>query len=511
MKIGIVRTSTIKQDIEAQTIELKQFMIADGCKEEEIIIVDGHGASAIKMDDLFRENVEKVKSYIEQGNVDCVYAWQIDRLGRNDEFLMGFKNYLISKKVQLKIQNPRLELLNDDGTVNAGMELAFFLFTALAKQEMEGKKARFKRGREHWAEQGKYMGGEYVRFGYYVDDNGFFQIDEKKADAVRLAFKMYATGNYSMKTLSKELEERGYEYVSNCGNVSRLLRQRAYLGEPLKGKLKLTYPRIISDELFEKVQAVLSANNLNADKQVKHHYFGNKILKCPYCGGNMTSNGKDYICFKSNFSASDCKKMASRVDFVDGLLYQIAVNEHLLFLARNSDLEAERLQNELRINSEKKNALVAAGEAVQGKIERAKLLFKKGLSSEHELDADITKIKIEDDARKNKLLELTEKEKAINAQIKALGVDEYDELLNMWDKVLEEKDEAEISKMIKTHVKKALIVKKAYNLKEITITLVDDRELNFIYKPFNKRGQRLFKIEDGKEIQYLEHYIKRAN
>jgi len=127
------------------------------------------------------------------------------------------------------------------------------------------------------------------------------------------------------------------------------------------------------------------------------------------------------------------------------------------------------------------------------------------------LDADIAKIRIEDNARKNKLLELAEKEKAIKAQIKALGVDEYDELLNMWDKVLDEKDEAEISKMIKAHVKKALVVKKEYNLKEITITLADDRELNFIYKPFSERGQRLFKFDDGKETPYLEHYIKRAN
>lgn len=146
--IVIIRESTIRQEIESQKDEMLKYVLSEGYTGSEIEFVGGSGLSALKLDDQYLRALKKVYSLIEENpSIECVFAWAIDRIGRNEEVLMNFKNFLISKKINLRIKNPNLSLLNDDGTINYGMELAFSLFSTMSKQEMEQKKERFKRAK----------------------------------------------------------------------------------------------------------------------------------------------------------------------------------------------------------------------------------------------------------------------------------------------------------------------------------------------------------------------------
>lgn len=505
--IGIVRISTVKQELEMQKFELQQFIKADGYADDDIIIIEGKGASAIKLDDYYMANMEKVKELVEAGGIGCVYAWAIDRIGRDEEFLMGFKKMLVSHKVNLKIKNPSLCLIDDDGNVNAGMEMAFSLFSTMAKQEMEQKKARFTRSKKRNSEQGKWNGGEYIKFGYKVDDNGFFVEDKEEADLVRKVFEMYATGNHTTTTIAKEMKELGHEQLANQVFISRILCCRGYLGEPIGDKLKNKYPRIISDERFNECEAIRNSNNKNANKQYKHSFFGHRIVKCGTCGGYMVANKYTYVC-----THDDCAKHERiYTDFIDGLLFQIAANEHLIFLARNSDLETDRLQNEISLNLEKKTALEGLKTAVEAKIDRAKNLYKKGLSTEEELDDDIAKIRAEDDERKNKIIAIEEKVKQLESQIEMLSdTSDYDQLLEMWDGVLNEQQESEKAKVVKTYISGCTISRDG-NYRIVDVELASGQTMKFRYQPHRKFGQRLFRIDGDREVQFLEYYVKRAD
>ena len=141
--IAIIRTSTVQQEIESQKKEVLGWCIRDGLTLDEVEVVGKQGASAIKLDEEYTRNLNKVYELIESTpTIKTVYAFAIDRIGRNEEVLMHFKNRLIKYGVQLKIMNPTLVLLNPDGSVNNGVELAFTLHATMAKQEMENKKAR---------------------------------------------------------------------------------------------------------------------------------------------------------------------------------------------------------------------------------------------------------------------------------------------------------------------------------------------------------------------------------
>ena len=331
--IALIRTSTTAQEVESQKQEIVSLVLSDGYTEEDIEIVGGAGASAIKVDEAYKANLEKVYSLIEAGGIESVYAWSIDRIGRNEEILMQFKNSLIKKGVQLVIKNPSLRLLNDDGSKNDGVEIAFTLFATMAKQEMEQKKARFLRAKNRNLSVGKYNGGMYA-FGYSVDNNGFLTIDEKEADIVRLIFRLFNSGKYSTSTLAKELNERGYSRKSRepfCYiSLLKLLKYKGYTGSFVDSKGRThNQPAIITEEEYNTAKDIISRNNIIQSKSTKHFYFASKLIVCKDCGYHYQSLGDYYKCSGAIMSKrvgnkKVCKSTnAITIRNLDGILWEL--------------------------------------------------------------------------------------------------------------------------------------------------------------------------------------------
>ena len=337
MVLGIIRTSTIYQEIQSQKDELEKFIQND--TSEEYVIIGKQGASAIKLDDAYLENLQQVYDYINTGNVTCIYAFALDRIGRNEEVMMKFKNTLIEKKIQLKIMNPTLYLLDSNGLVNSGMEIAFSLFITMAKQEMLTKKARFIRGKARNGREGKYIGG-FVPFGYYIDDNGYYRINEKEAELVRWIYTTYAEGKMSITAMSKELKERGYvkfTYRSLLG----ILASQCYRGE----HPHINYPAIIDKELYLKTRKVAETNNKGQGKSTKNWFFANKLIVCPDCGNHFSGMTTFYRCTSQirNTNKECHNKVCISTRQLDSLLLKIAlIREAYTIKNDNSNLEEER-------------------------------------------------------------------------------------------------------------------------------------------------------------------------
>lgn len=131
--IILSRVSTIVQDLNQQTEEVKKQALADGYTE--IIIIEDK-ESAVKLDEESRLGLSKLKSLIiADKTIKCVYAYELSRIGRRPEVNYSIRDFLKDNKVQLIVLKPYIKLFNDDFSVNETSNMIFSIFNSLAENE----------------------------------------------------------------------------------------------------------------------------------------------------------------------------------------------------------------------------------------------------------------------------------------------------------------------------------------------------------------------------------------
>lgn len=119
-------------------------------------------------------------------------------------------------------------------------------------------------------------------------------VDQQRAPFVKLAFELYASGDYTLEYITAELADRGLTSRPTANRpaapiavskVQRMLRDRYYLGEiEYKGD---TYDgrheAIIEPELFETVQTLLDARNKSGERRIKNEHYLKGTIWCGRC------------------------------------------------------------------------------------------------------------------------------------------------------------------------------------------------------------------------------------
>lgn len=349
-----LRVSTEVQELDNQKAEMRDFCLASGYSDDSIIYVEGKGASAIAINDEYLEMYNEVKKYIDNGEICAVAVWAVNRLARDEEWFVKFKKMFIENKVQFLVKNPTLALLNPDGSVNAGAELALSLFSTMAKQEMQERKEKFSRTKRANAKIGKWVGGRTRKFGYRIDENNFFVIDENDGEIVRLAFQLYSTGEYSAERIAKELNERGHKRNDglpiNVWFVTRVLGSAGYTGEPDEKNNMRVYPALITKELFERCRDIATGNRLTM-RTGERIVMGAKLLKCPVCGCTYTSNSRHFMCTAN--AHKDCDKLSIRQCVVDHILWKVTFACHFDYLMDLSKNNTDKYLKQIDVIDQK--------------------------------------------------------------------------------------------------------------------------------------------------------------
>lgn len=395
----ICRVSTDAQELDEQRNELIDFAKSKGYQDDDIILLEGVGASAIKLNDKYIELVDKIKEYVSNRVVECVACWHLNRLGRNDRVLIELKNYFIDNKVQFICKNPYLQLLDADGSVNAGAELAYGLFATMVKQDMAEKSAKFKRTKRAYAPKGMYCGGTGKRYGYKVV-NKYFVPDEYDGEIVKLIFQLYSTGNYSYYSLAEELNKRGYKKSKGESKfyayyVGDILESSAYYGAPMEKHNNRVYPPLISKELFDKCAEIREKNKIMVRKKSDDEKpLAARLIRCTQCGCLYLSDGLQYKCCKHSKKESIyCpNNLCIQKKLMDKLVWRVASIVHLEFLMSMSDEKLEEYTNEIEVIDKKINTITNNINGVQKKKQRVIDTFVEGLIDKENRDLKLNKI-----------------------------------------------------------------------------------------------------------------------
>lgn len=191
---------------------------------------------------------------------------------------------------------------------------------------------KIKRGIEVSASKCQFFGGS-VPLGYYIDQDKHYQINENEAIFVRKIFEMYADGKTVVEIEKYLLDNKVYNNGKTIGHgtVKRILHNRRYLGYYIfhDKEIKDGIPQIISDELYEAVQARLQRNTkAPSSKKAREPFLLTTKLFCGLCESAMTGvggtshTGKKYSYYKCIGKKNGCKQETLRKDLIEEVVIQ---------------------------------------------------------------------------------------------------------------------------------------------------------------------------------------------
>ena len=189
---------------------------------------------------------------------------------------------------------------------------------------------------------------------------GIVKFDPVRADLVRSAFELYASGDYSLDSLADELTRRGLRTRPgrfpaapiSTSKLCELLHDPYYIGcIKFKGEVfEGRHEHLVSDELFDRVQVVLAERRGRGERQRRHDHYLKGALWCGRCHDEgvesrmmmMWANGNGgryryFFCRRKQLHQCDSR-------YVEGDAIESAVIEDYATLAFPAEMA-----NELRL------------------------------------------------------------------------------------------------------------------------------------------------------------------
>ena len=356
-----------------------------------------------------RKHFNEMIADAKEGAFDLIITKEISRFARNTLDSLQYTRELLGWGVGVFFQNDNINTLDEDA------ELRLTIMSSIAQDELRKLSSRVKFGHQQAIKSNVVLGNSRI-FGYKKEDKRLV-IDESQAPMVRDLFRLYATGEYSMKQLETLFYEQGYRNYN--GNkiahttMSGIISNPKYKGYYVGNKVRIVdmftkkqkflppeewvmfkdetgeiVPAIVSEEIWDKANEVLARRSedvKNRQGVCNHANLLTGKLYCAHCGTayyRRESKSKDgkvnskWVCSnKINNGADACPSFPIYEDEVKPILFEV-------FSETRVDVEALLASYEEMFKS------MEADDETAGQIEEQKRIIALA------------------DQKKNKLLEL---------------------------------------------------------------------------------------------------------
>lgn len=375
--IIFARVSTANQDLEQQEQVLLQTAKSDGYSDKNIIIISEH-ESGVKNDISERLGITKAKEAIEQGDVEVIYAFELSRIARRLDVFYDFRKYLIEHKIQLKIINPKVSLLDDKGEIDENFSLVFSIFASLAEQEARLLQARMKRGKDKAKKENRYTGGQ-IPFGYYVNKEHKFVIKEDERDIVRRIFNDYQTK--TVVDIAKDLVFEGLVKTnvnSTASLVRNILHRKEYIGTD-------KFPGIITKEEYDEVSKKIVERRKYCKTKSKHVYLCRGIVY--NINHQQLRPFYSHKCYAyANAGKYNWETLSINMPFLDEIAFHYAIENKKRKPGKDLMRYKVDLQNELKVLSKKASTISKKIEEYNEQLIRIETRYISGKISEEVAD-----------------------------------------------------------------------------------------------------------------------------
>ena len=299
--VVLARVSTLRQEKEGLSLQDIQLPLLRDYARDNGFEIDREFVFSESADRKIRTKFMEMIEYVKKNpDIKAIIAFRVDRITRNFRDAVEMDNLRIDFDKELHFAHDRLVINKQSvGRDIQDWDLKVFL----AKQTINRLKEDAFTTAQRKLANGECPGG--APFGYVnrPDENNrnWIYVDECKAVIVKKIYEWYSTGSQSMLEVRNRVNEVfGTNYVKS--KIEGILKNPFYVGTLIYNGIEYPhgYEHIISQDLFDKVQAV------KAGYHKKHFKFSGLpfpyrgLIRCADCGCMLTPekktkpNGKIY-------------------------------------------------------------------------------------------------------------------------------------------------------------------------------------------------------------------------
>lgn len=264
-----------------ESIEGQVKVCEEYAKRQGYTIIERYYDRALTGTNIKRPGLIRLLKDSKKKAFQVVIVYSIDRFAR--DMLLS-----LSCLAELRKNNVVLESVTEYFSDDPNGRLQLNIRMALAEHYSQELSQKINRGLDLNAEKCLSNGG-VIPLGYKIGDDRHFQIDENTAPIVKQIFERYAQGE-TVAQICESLNQSGFKSsrgaAFNKNSLHTLLRNKKYIGVYTYRNTVVPdgMPRLISDELFYKVAAIMDKNKkAPARARAKEEYLLTTKLFCGHC------------------------------------------------------------------------------------------------------------------------------------------------------------------------------------------------------------------------------------
>lgn len=291
------RKSTDTEDKQVQSLDDQVKHMLDAAKRDGLIIIGEpiRESKSAKRPDA-RPKFAELMQEIDEGNIDGVICWKLDRLSRNPTDSGRIQQLLQDGKLQ-HIQTAEKSYFPEDNAI------VFSVEAGMSNQYIRELAVNTKRGMRSKAEKGDKPG---VPPAGYLNDriNKVIVPDPDLFPAIRILWDKMLTGTYSIAELVRIADEELHIRTTRRGKTGgkpiaystlcMIFKNIYYTGKlSYKGEIfQGNQPAMITDREFERVQEIIDPKRATRPKDKTLLFPLKGLLVCAECKFSITAEKK---------------------------------------------------------------------------------------------------------------------------------------------------------------------------------------------------------------------------
>lgn len=313
-----IRVSTVKQGEHGSSLQEQKAAITAFAQRNNLSIIEWFEERETAAT-IGRGEFTRMVAALKKQKAAGVIFHKIDRSSRNLKDWSAIQD-LADTGIDVRFAQESINLASNEGKLTGDFlaVIAAHYIRNLREEVIKGLRGRLK--------QGLYPFRAFV--GYLDQGGGKPKIpDRARAPFIREAFELYATGSYSLHSLSEHLYQQGFR--SLCGkkvgvsSLAVILRNPFYMGiirmktsgESYEG----VHEPLISKHLFCRVQNVLDGRITRGP--AVHEFLFRRMIACAHCGYSLVGELQKGRVYYRCHSAS-CPTRSIREDRAEAALRQ---------------------------------------------------------------------------------------------------------------------------------------------------------------------------------------------